>query len=133
MGSISRLGISPDGRYLAYEALIKGEGSDKTKNVVRVVEYGNGKIGEKVLEYEFDPPRIRWWHDSSALILEDEDDPYGNFVKLTVPGGIRTQLTDFQLRADSGDLVWNEANDKQLIMRVTTISGIVLIRDLDKE
>lgn len=119
--------VSPDGRFLAYEASLQVEGSKEVRNVVRVVEYKDGRAGKKVLEFEFNPPRIRWWHDSSALILENEDDPYGNFTKVTVPGGEMSRITDFQIRADSGDLVWNSTKDKLLIMRATTISSIVLI------
>ena len=121
--------LSPDGKYLAYRSTLKDETDGKTKEYIRVTEFSDGKAGKKILEKQAMVVRIRWLPDSSAIIYEKGSD-LGNLFKLDLNTQTETRISDFNLKADTGDFVWNQDGKYILALRESQLEKIVLIRDM---
>ncbi len=124
--------LSPDGRFLAYNAMIRDGSTGKTRDLLRVVEFSNGKVGKKLLEKEFPfrVPRIRWTPDSSAIVYQKTDDPRFDLYRLDIPGGTEKQISEFNQNNGAGDYVWTSDGKRLLIFRLSRIQNLILIRDI---
>ena len=120
--------LSPDGKYLAYQASLKDEGDGKIKEYIRVTEFSDGEAGDKILEKQLDVPRIRWFPDSSAIVYE-KSTGLGNLYKLDLKTQKETRISDFNLGADTGQFTWNRDGTSILALRGSYVENFVLIRD----
>lgn len=122
--------LSPDGKYLAYVRMTREKPSGESKMTIRVVEFENGKAGKLILEKTvLGVRRTRWTPESDALIYakQNEDD---NLFKLTLFGENETQISDFTQKADTGHFEWSPDGKKILVLRSTSVSNLVLIKDV---
>ena len=121
--------LSPDGKYLAYEQTIEDKDSGKSRTSIRVVEFSDGKAGKLVLEKDVVVPRIRWTPESDAIIYEKAAEG-SNLFKLTLSDQTETQISDFNLKADTSDFTWTPDGKSILAFRGTASFNLVMIKDV---
>lgn len=123
--------ISPDGKYIAYISVHYDKATSTYKELVKVVRFNGGDVGDTILEEEFDfAPTMQWSPDSKSLCFIEREGAE-NIWSYSIADKKEKSVTEFE----SGQIsrfIWSLDGKKLLIVRGKQNSDIVLIRDTDR-
>lgn len=125
--------ISPDGKYLAYQAEYKEKDllwAGVRKALLRVVELKDGKAGRKIFEKEIPQASGFLWSPSGDEIVYVKEPEKSNFFKLNIKTGNETQISDFDQNDLVADFTWSADGMRILFFRVSQIENLLMIRDV---
>ncbi len=123
--------ISRDGKYLAYLSNYYDKATAKFKELVSVVEFNKGEIGEPIVEEEFDSASTMQWSPDSKSLCFIGSEEIDNLWCYSIDDQKEKALTNF----DSGRIdyfTWSRDGKKLFIGRSLVKNDLVLITDSDK-
>ncbi|HLM61986.1 MAG TPA: DPP IV N-terminal domain-containing protein, partial [Pyrinomonadaceae bacterium] len=117
--------LSPDGKYIAYNSIYKGNYDKK----VRIASLENNAFGQNVKDFEADSINSYLWSpDAKSLTFLSNKNGVPNLWRLPLDGAPPQPLTNFK----SGRIfnyAWSPKTKNLFIVRGNVNSDLILIRD----